>query len=468
MASGLLLCGMLLVGCKDLVGDPQLPAGAEDPATYNTPTGALQLTATAKAYFEDALGGTNFTMQSGLLADELANANSQVGDSVDSRHLPEGYVGLPTDQVYRRLQALRAQARQARGVVTKYAPDLSPAVRGQLYAFEAYAEILLADLFCSGVPISTLDFEQNFTYQPGSTTAQLYQHALTLLDSARTLVTDSADLQTLVQVGQGRALLALGQYQAAADDVTTVPDHAAYRVRVSFSSSGFTHSAFTGGNLGSVQTMTVANREGVNGLAYLSSGDPRTASDPVTFLVNNVSVQIRYPNKYRPASPSTGADSTLFTVADGVEARLIQAEAALHAGATTTWLTTLNALRTDGNFTTTPSTNPDSVGVLDTTWSAGTGSVAGLSPLTDPGSAATRVDMMFAERAAWLFLTGHRLGDLRRLSRQYARNPQSIFPTGPYLSGLSGASSYGTDVNAPVPASERINPYFHGCLNREP
>ena len=50
--------------------------------------------------------------------------------------------------------------------------------RGTLYAFEGYAELWLADFFCSGVPLSTLDYGQDFTYRAGSTTAQLYQAAI--------------------------------------------------------------------------------------------------------------------------------------------------------------------------------------------------------------------------------------------------------------------------------------------------
>src|SRR6185312_952148 len=99
-----------------------------------------------------------------------------------------------------------------------------------------------------------------------------------------------------------------------------------------------------------------------------------------------------------------------FTVADGIEARLIQAEAAYH-GVTTgtgTWLQQLNALRHANALT---SSLPD---------------------LTDPGTADARVDLIFQERAYWLYLTGHRLGDLRREIRNYQRSSENIFPTGAY------------------------------------
>ena len=89
----------------------------------------------------------------------------------------------------------------------------------------------------------------------------------------------------------------------------------------------------------------------------------------------------------------------------------------------------------------------------------------GLAPLDDPGSADARVDLIFRERAFWLFITGHRQGDLRRLVRQYHRRQESVYPTGFYQGGLS---AYGTDVTAPIPPVERLNPQFTGCINRDP
>jgi hypothetical protein len=151
-----------------------------------------------------------------------------------------------------------------------------------------------------------------------------------------------------------------------------------------------------------------------------------------------------------------------LVLASGVEARLIQAEAALQAN-DGSWLTMLNTLRTDGTFDTQP--NADNPGQTDTLWHAGTGGVPGLAPLSDPQTANDDVDLLFRERAFWLFVTGHRQGDLRRLIRQYHRRQESVYPTGFYQGGLS---AYGTDVTAPIPPQERLNPLFTGCLNRDP
>jgi hypothetical protein len=73
--------------------------------------------------------------------------------------------------------------------------------------------------------------------------------------------------------------------------------------------------------------------------------------------------------------------------------------------------------------------------------------------------------VLFRERAFWLYLTGHRQGDVRRLVRNYQKLPNNVYPIGGYpLLGVF--SQFGGDVNAPVPATERADPLFHGCFSR--
>ena len=121
-------------------------------------------------------------------------------------------------------------------------------------------------------------------------------------------------------------------------------------------------------------------------------------------------------------------------IASGAEARLIEAEAALAAANINAFVTKLNSLR----------------------------SAAGLGPVADPGTAAGRVDLLFNERAFWMFATGTRLGDLRRMIAFCSRSSASLFPTGAYP--IFGGS-YGTDANLPVPAFARGSA-FNGCTNR--
>ncbi|NIM52466.1 MAG: hypothetical protein GTO22_25010 [Gemmatimonadales bacterium] len=139
-------------------------------------------------------------------------------------------------------------------------------------------------------------------------------------------------------------------------------------------------------------------------------------------------------------------------MATGLEARLIEAEAELQAGNTTEWLGILNQLRADF----------DTYGDLLYPVNPLTGTLAALA---DPGTTTGREDLHFRERAFWLYNTNHRLGDMRRLIRQYGRNAESVFPTGAYF---KAGSTYGTDVNLPIPQDEENNPNAGQCLDRNP
>jgi len=121
-------------------------------------------------------------------------------------------------------------------------------------------------------------------------------------------------------------------------------------------------------------------------------------------------------------------------VADGIEARLIEAEALLQ----------------------TPDL-PGMTGILNDLRAA-----QDLDPLAVPGTQAEGVDLLFSERAFWMFATGHRLGDMRRLIRQYGRSADTVFPSGSYIKG----GNYGDDVNLPIPQEEGNNPNAAGCLDR--
>ena len=79
-----------------------------------------------------------------------------------------------------------------------------------------------------------------------------------------------------------------------------------------------------------------------------------------------------------------------------------------------------------------------------------------LAPLVDPVTPAARVDLLFRERAFWLWGTGQRLGDLRRLINQYTRLADDVFPSGIYHKG----GTYGTDVVFPVDFDEVNNTLF--------
>ena len=123
---------------------------------------------------------------------------------------------------------------------------------------------------------------------------------------------------------------------------------------------------------------------------------------------------------------------------------MIEAEAALAANDVPRFLAIHNALRAA----------PPKLGEVQP---------SALAPLTDPGTPAARLSLHFREKAFWTFSRGQRLGDLRRLIRQYGRTPETTFPTGPHYRG----GNYGPDVNLPVPQDENNNPNFKGCTDRK-
>ncbi len=435
----------LLLACSTQEGG--LPPDLQDPSVLQTPDGAMALyrgvLSRLPAAFDVAMIGV------GILTDELAASPMPVGVSAsmtlaDSRQDLSGryFNGAPEISYYN-FHAIRGEVLEALGFLSAYVPGGAPTQRGHLYALQGYAEMLLADLFCSGIPLSTLDFGADYTLAAGSTTAEVYTHAVALFDTALTLLADNIELEPFAAVGRGRALLALGRYAEAAEAVAAVPDDYAYQV-INDDPARHSAGAFAPASQSGLANLRVADREGLTGLDYRSSGDPRVA---VTVGAPNTAGHVSYwPSKY----PLSGAIT--IVIANGIEARLIEAEAALQTGVGDgRWLSVLNHLR-------------------QTAWTSIVPATGGPLPdLADPGpddagTDALRVDLLFRERAFWLYLTAHRQGDLRRLIRQYRRAPDMVYPTGSYL---GGNGSYGEEIVVPVPAKEReLNSKYTGCINR--
>jgi starch-binding outer membrane protein, SusD/RagB family len=129
--------------------------------------------------------------------------------------------------------------------------------------------------------------------------------------------------------------------------------------------------------------------------------------------------------------------------ANGIDARMIEAEKALRDGNVSGWLAIHNALRA----------SPPTIHAT---------AVAALPPLADPGTPEARVNLHFREKALWTFSRGQRLGDMRRLIRQYGRNANTVFPVGTHYKG----GEFGPDLNLPIVQAEQNNPNFQGCIDR--
>jgi hypothetical protein len=266
------------------------------------------------------------------------------------------------------------------------------------------------------------------------TTDSLLRRAVGSFDSALVYAADSARVLNYVRVGRARALLNLGRFVDAAAAVNGVPTAYVFNAELTAAVAAQGNSVWQNNSL---RTSSVSNREGTNGLDFVAAGDPRVPTQPLG-LGTDGQTQTHLFTRYN----SLGSP---IPVATGIEARLIEAEAALQANRNDTsptgtgWLGLLNALRA-------------------------TAITPAMAPLVDPGTFDARVDLLFRERAFWMFATGHRMGDLRRLLRQYARTEARTWPTGPYKAGVN----YGTDVVFILTLSEQSNPAGRQCLNRNP
>ena len=432
------------------VEDPDVvrPESLNDPA-------ALPLFLTS-AYAETLAGYNGGTFEgilnfSGLLADEFIQTESfPTRFEVDTRNMLVGNTSLR--DVFRELSRGRAAAERA---ARKYVELESPNAIGRAESLNlaGFGYIFFGENYCSGVPFSTLNDDQSITYGAPQTTQEMFETAIAKFDTAITVATavggtNGTRFLNAAKVGRGRALLNLARYADAAAAVAGVPADFKFDLQHSDNSTrqnnGVWALSINGGRWG------VSEREGGNGLSFRTNADVRVASRPRSINNGNgfdggpMFEALKYP-----------ARTTSVTLADGVEAELIKAEAQLQAGNASGFLATLNALRSNA-------------AVL-----AARGYTGTLPALTDPGTAVGRQDLLFRERAYWLFLTAHRLGDMRRLVRQYSRGAETVFPTGSYASN-GRTTIYGTDTSFPIPVEELNNPEVEpgppnlkGCLNRD-
>ena len=402
--------GILAVDRPDIIEPGKLTGEAGATAAYN---GAVGDFASALAGPGPVAGAqATFLAFAGLFSDEFRFGSTppEVGQFDQGRVVKENTL----DQgIYLSLHHARESAERAAERVVAFKSGDPRA--GELYGLSALTTILLGEHYCSAVPFSRS--QPDVVYGQPLSTAEIFARALAQVELGLANTGGDPAITAFLAVLKGRALLDGGDATAAATAVASVPT--AFRYEALYASANTSTQnllrsySYDGGFL------FVAADEGGNGLDYATADDPRVPVDYPTVEPYN----------------GTGARLLLYddfgkpiVQASGVEARLIAAEAALKGG-DPTWLDQLNALRDQ----------------------------LGLAHLGDPGTADARVDLVFRERAFWMFSTGHRVGDMRRLIRQYGRSVTSVFPTGPYPGGLTR----GNQASIVVPTTEENNPNYH-------
>lgn len=452
--------------CSDLLGVELV--GPVPGSSVNTPAGAdgLRIGALGALHAMTATGTPNSPTNTNtpwvftdLYTDVWQTADARNPSTLwDQRAVPNNDVELGI--VWTALHTARGRAAEAIAALTKYKPTPAWGV-GQMYWVMAVAEMQLAEYFCSGIPLSG-SVNGAIVYAPPFSTQDVLTTAVAHLDTALTFFhgTDTAAiaLDYAARVTKARVLIDLGQFAAASAAVASVPTSFAYWE---------TFAPKSGDNV--IWQVNVAARRMVVG----DSVSVSTGGSTVYAITN----AIPFAQLADPRLPTTG--STLGTssagrghdtrtnvvmqrvwtgrgdavpIVSGLDARLVEAEAALNAGDAARMTTILNALR---------ASPPSLSSALTPT---------PLPPLSIPASSEEAVSVFFREKAVWTFGRGQRFGDLRRLVRQYGRSADRVAPSGTFF---KTGTPYGRDLVLEIPLSEANNPFVKAngasyCVDKNP
>jgi hypothetical protein len=456
----LVATSIAIAGCqetKDQLLDPQNP-GLIDPSAVTNSAAAYALKVGAMGKMRVVVDGAGTTgncggnseclwEEGGSLTDEYHNSDFQnTRQDIDQRSMTEDNPSIP----YAGVSQSRGFIRDAIGSVRQFIPD-STADIGELYMGLAFLETSLAENFCNGIPLGHTD-AGIVTYGTPLTNAQVLDSASAHLDSALAVNTGSSANALFVKqaslVLKARVLVDKGQFAQAAALVPTSAVPTTYQYLLSTS-------AGKGESFGTWSIVNSTARLSVSDSSEVINGSPQVTKNALPFASAN---DPRVPVKSGADAGVAPEDATTpmfvqmiwarfdpVAMVSGLDARLIEAEAKLNANDIAGMMTILNALRAappkNGNYQ--PGT---------------------MAALTAPATQDAATTLFFREKAFWTFGRGQRLNDERRLMRQYKRTEDQVYPTGSYFKG----ASYGHAIQFPVSSTERANPNFTGCIDRNP
>jgi hypothetical protein len=444
-----------LAGCES-TRNQLLQADTPDiinPSSVTSPEAAdaLRIGAIARVRQETA-GGEGAWLLGALITDEWRSADTfSQRNETDQRTVQESNGNV--QGMYTALGQTRNSAREAINALNTYKPTPAWGL-GQMWWAMGYTELLLAETFCNGIPLGDASSGVPIYSKP-YTNAEVYAIAIAHMDSALTFLGATDATTTLwkntVLITKARLLVDLGQFTAAA---ALVPSSV---IPTSFANTVVTFSLTSGDNQiwslnNSAKRWTVGDSLDAlgrisNAIPYASLNDPRVKTQGST--LGTSSLGRGFDNSTNLVAQFLWGRDDPTNVVSGIDARLIEAETALQASDFAGMTTILNALRGTSQ----------TLGAI-----AGAAVTSGvMPPLTAPTTQTAAVDLFFREKALWQFSRGFRLGDQRRLVRQYNRTQDTVFPSG--FANKSGA--FGSDVNFPVTTNEYQNPNFKGCIDRK-
>ncbi len=412
--------GLLLTGCKDILEVSNPKALQEE--QLNNPALEQFIVNGAMGEFQYAYGF--YSMWSGVLADELYTDHTTVGIRELSLHNFLDSNG-PNESVFEflsrgRTSADEAVARLKTMLGTSTGASFSIA---RALAYGGYSYVLLGEGFC----------EAPVALGPGLSSNELLKRAVQHFDSAITIaqayaavagqsatnIAAANDLINMSRVGAARASLKSGDNVKARGYAALVP--ATYEKLAYYSSNSVRENNYVNSGL--------RNPGGWLSMAppFANMNDPRVPQDPAkrTGLNSNVLYMPMRPLQYVGWVPSGTAPSiditTSVKMASGFEAKYIMLEV---DGPNAAMLTFVNERR----------------------------AVGGKAPVNLTG--AELLAEFRLQRGIDLYLTGQRLGDLRR----YKAAGVDLFPKGKYPIFVD---NYGTNTCFLVPLNEKSgNPNY--------
>ena len=371
-------CGLL---------DTQQP-NVIDPGSLDSPEGAAsaRLGALADFAFVNDGDGTQSTdgliLTAGLLSDEFEHSTTPPSEQeIDQRTtaiINPSLFGI-FHNLHRARRGAEVAAEKLRGFSLE--PDSTTDI-AEMHAIAGFTYVYFGEDFCSGVPFSRQEGDSTIFGEP-ETTQQIFETAIVKFDSAlaepglarrRRHHHEPGDGGPRAGAARPRPIHRGGRAAAVPSEFAYVTEHADSPLRLQnpifiYSTSGL---------------WSLSDFEGGVGLGFRTAEDPRVPftdfADTGLDLITPQFNLDKYPDATAP-----------IPVADGTEARLIEAEALLQSSDFSGMTAILNDLRASIE----------------------------LDPLDDPADRDEAIDQLFSERAFWLFATGHRLGDMRRLIRQY-------------------------------------------------
>ncbi|MCX5760588.1 MAG: hypothetical protein NTW72_03640 [Gemmatimonadetes bacterium] len=411
--------------------------GTVTPTSINNAGAADALRVGALGAFNAISGGGQVWTFSDLATDVWKTSDSrQQSGEFDIGLVFNSDVDLQAS--YANLYVAIARANEAIAALTTYMPTPTWGI-AQMYLVKGYAEMELAEYFCNGTPLSVVK-DGVIVYGAPLSNQQVYAVALAHVDSALAMLTASdattLALQYAAKVTKARIQVDMGQFAAASTTAAVVPTAFAY---------ANTFTLATGDNgvwniNNNTKRFTVGDSmdaSGVigNALPFASANDPRVRVAGTTLGTSSQGRGVD--GSTNMVIQSIWGRSDAINIASGLDARLIDAEAALNRSDLAGMMTILNGLRQAP-----PALSPTYTPVA-------------MAPLAVPASKDLATTLYFREKAFWTFGRGARLGDLRRLMRQYSRGHDAVFPTGIYF---KTSAPYVSEVNLQLSILERTNP----------